>query len=157
MSMARYPRSSTLCDWLRHWEPGAPFRNVTLSNDSRGILVQTWPPSIHTTHWYGKRIIALPPTLGHEQTTESDTTVITGAYSVTGIGRVVQSMQLDAAPLPAAASDFIGETFGLRLLVVDDSPISHIILREQLELLGCDVVPGNERARCAEPLGHFDL
>ncbi|QEU40955.1 response regulator [Raoultella planticola] len=132
---------NNLCDWLRHWGAQAlPFRNVTLSNDSRGILVQTWPPSIHTTHWYGKRIIALPPTLGHEQTTESDTTVITGAYSVTGIGRVVQSMQLDAAPLPAAASDFIGETFGLRLLVVDDSPISHIILREQLELLGCDVV-----------------
>lgn len=126
-----------LCEWLRHWGAQAlPFRSVTTSDNSKGILIQTWPPSVHSANWHGKRIIALPPTLGHEQKIENNT-VITGAYSTVGIGRIVQSIQHSTIPVSPVAPSFIAERFGLRLLIVDDNPISQTILREQLELLGC--------------------
>lgn len=128
-----------LCEWLRYWGAQAlPFRNVTTSDCARGILIQAWPPPVHTSNWRGKRIIALPPTLVHERKSEHDT-IITGAYSVTAIGRIVQAMQHSMIPEALVAIPFVAEKFGLRLLIVDDSPISHMILREQLELLGCTV------------------
>ncbi|WP_081893160.1 MULTISPECIES: ATP-binding protein [unclassified Serratia (in: enterobacteria)] len=134
---------NNLCEWLRHWgAQSLPFRSVTTHERSRGILIQTWPSSVHTVPWRGKRIIALPPTLDHELKSENDT-VITGAYSVIGIGRLVQSMQRSTIPVSPVSPPFITEKFDLRLLIVDDSPISHMILREQLELLGCMVTLAN--------------
>ncbi|MBS1206120.1 MAG: hypothetical protein H6R25_3019 [Proteobacteria bacterium] len=128
-----------LCEWLRYWGAQAlPFRSVTASDCARGILIQAWPPLVHTSNWRGKRVIALPPTLAHERKSEHDA-VITGAYSVTAIGRVVQSMQNSMIPEDSVITPFVADKFGLHLLIIDDSPISHMILREQLELLGCVV------------------
>lgn len=145
---------NNLCEWLRYWGAQAlPFRNVTTRDNTNGILIQTWPPSVHTEHWHGKRIIALPATLAHENKSENDA-VITGAYSVTVIGNIVQSMQNSTIPVSPIDTLFITEKYDLHLLVIDDSPISHMILREQLELLGCVVaLASNGR----EALGLSDI
>lgn len=66
--------------------------------------------------------------------------LMTGAYSVIGIGRLVQSIQQNYEQVPEIATSQMSDNFRFRVLVVDDSTISRIILRDQLELLGNIVV-----------------
>ncbi|CNE74274.1 ATP-binding protein [Yersinia frederiksenii] len=135
---------SNLCQWLRLWGAQAlPFRNVTPRNHHRGILIQAWPPSLQSPEWTGKRILALPLTLGPKQVRDDDALIV-GAYSVIAIGRAVQAVQQNTFSASTISKAFAAEKLDLRVLVVDDSPISHTVLREQLTRLGCEVVTATE-------------
>ncbi|MBS0849788.1 ATP-binding protein [Citrobacter sp. JGM124] len=130
------------CEWLRHWGAQAfPLRHKAQGDKTRGIMIQTWPPSQNTINWPGRLIIALPPSLCHEQNSQHNA-VITGAYSIVEIGHSVQAMQQQRASVPSETSAFtvITERFDLCVLIIDDSPVSRTILCEQLELFGCNVV-----------------
>ncbi len=134
---------SNLCQWLRHWGAQAlPFRHVTTRNHHRGILIQAWPPSLQSPEWAGKCILALPPTLDPKHV--RDDALIVGAYSVSRIGHAVQTIQQNTISASAINKEFVAEKLGLRVLVVDDSPISRTVLREQLNLLGCEVITATE-------------
>lgn len=127
---------NNLCKWLRHWGARAmSYSSGKTSDNSTGILIQTWPPSVRTSPWYGKRILALPPTLEHSYKIDNNT-LITGAYSVIDVGRLVQSMQHSQFHTSPISALHHMDKFNLRLLVIDDSSISRMILQEQLLLLG---------------------
>lgn len=128
------------CKWLRRWGAKAiPYYRATNHNIPVGLLIQTWPPSAQTLDLNCRRIIALPPMLNYEKKLVNNN-LMTGAYSVIGIGRLVQSIQQNYEQVPEIATSQMSDNFRFRVLVVDDSTISRIILRDQLELLGNIVV-----------------
>ncbi|KEH07550.1 hypothetical protein GY14_26570 [Delftia tsuruhatensis] len=55
------------------------------------------------------------------------------------LGLAQQGIAPGARPDLYAAAAQVHEPLGLRVLIVEDNPINRIILREQLQLLGCEV------------------
>ncbi len=131
---------SNLCAWLRHWGGLAvPYNGHKDILHPEGIMVQAWPPVNDQAHWQGPHILASPKTGQHELNHKTNV-YFAPAHSVLGMGVTIQKVQrghsLGAAPSVPIRTQ---PQLGLRLLVVDDNPINHLILKEQLQTLGCDV------------------
>jgi two-component system capsular synthesis sensor histidine kinase RcsC len=82
---------------------------------------------------------------------------ITSTFNPVSIGRAVRMAQ-DGIERPALGPAHVQRiSLGLRVMVVEDNVISQIILREQLEHLGCTVAivaNGNEALRQWNALEH---
>lgn len=131
---------SNICSWLRFWGAQAqPYRGGTLQGGNKAIIVRAWPPSLSVAHSENRHIVALSLSLNSSKDESADIRAAS-AYSVVSIGRAVQAAQQGESIDNLVNIPSIPETLNLRLLVVDDNPISQIILREQLNALGCEVV-----------------
>ncbi|WP_370679514.1 ATP-binding protein [Comamonas sp. GB3 AK4-5] len=140
-----------LCQWLRHWGALAiAYQGPQHVLSPHGVLVQAWPPSGQTPDWSGPSVLARPSP-GAPGNTES----VAPAYSLRGIAEAVQRAQ-QGRPSFQQPHRLIGQQpqLGLRLLVVDDSPICQQILQEQLEALHCSAIAVYEGRQA---LGRNDL
>ena len=125
------------CNWLRRWGAVAiPFRNASY-HDKSAILIDTWPWLTPNPEWQGKHVIAQPP-----HTTQSDTnsnkTSLASAHSILSIGHSVQKLQ-NGNWIKQAHTELIETPLNKRVLVVEDNPVTRLILTEQLKKIGCTV------------------
>ncbi|WLW63585.1 ATP-binding protein [Achromobacter aegrifaciens] len=127
-----------LCAWLRHWGAMAmPYREHHSSMDKRALLIETWPWAMPLADWHQRRIITHPPGARHGIVADRNT-LLTSAHGIMALGRAAQAMQEGQGPTsPAGLTDH--GLVNMHLLVVEDNPISQLILREQLLHLGCNV------------------
>lgn len=127
-----------LCGWLRLWGAMAmPYREHRSSMDTQALLIEAWPWAMPLAHWQHQRIVMHPPGARHGITADRNTLLIS-AHGILGLGRAIQQLREGqglAAPIGQADRDLIN----MNLLVVEDNPISQLILREQLQHLGCKV------------------
>lgn len=146
--------------WLRRWGAVAqlyPPNGAGSPQAGPAVLLQAWPPAQAPADWNGPRIIVHPPGL-RPRIHDSHRHWFASPYDLASIGHAVQLAQGGAAlPVPFGPKAK-PEPLTLRILVAEDNPISQLILREQLEHLGCTVaLVGNGLEALALPdLMSFD-
>jgi len=151
---------ANLCAWLNQWGAVAmPYRGYadTLECED-AVLVQAWPPAPQEPRWKHGRVRVLAPGSGHETLVAAvSKTGIASTFNPVSIGRAVRTAQ-DGIERPALGQAHVQRiSLGLRVMVVEDNVINQIILREQLEHLGCTatmVSNGNEALRHWNALDH---
>lgn len=132
-----------LCAWLRHWGAMAqPYREQVQGPNEQAVLVQAWPRSVRRPQWTGKCVLALAPGEVPRETLQARVweTSMPGVLAVgQALGLAQQGIAPGARPDLYAAAPQVHEPMGLSVLIVEDNPINRIILREQLQVLGCEV------------------
>ena len=150
---------ANVCNWLNRWGAIAvPYRRShdAPSECEGAVLVQTWPPAARRPRWHGAQVRVCAPGAGDETMTRPASTApraralpgqvrpgpAPAAFSCTpnpvNIGHAVQRAQ-DGAEGPSLPDADTGpQALGLKILVVEDNAINQVILREQLEHLGCE-------------------
>ncbi|WP_088165137.1 ATP-binding protein [Delftia sp. K82] len=132
-----------LCAWLRHWGAMAqPYRDQVQGSNEQAVLVQAWPRSVRRPQWTGKCVVALAPGEVPRETLQARVweTSMPGVLAVgQALGMAQQGIAPGARPDLYAAVPQVHEPMGLSVLIVEDNPINRIILREQLQVLGCEV------------------
>ncbi|TLX79032.1 response regulator [Pseudomonas nicosulfuronedens] len=135
--------AQSLCGWIERWGARAQMASTeqTFEEDSTGVLVDLrFNPSDRRPlpAWQGCRVVVSD--LGGEQPRQEGCDWHVGRYNLEGLCRAVAAAQgcvdSDASRLTDTLPD-IG--LGLRILLVEDNPINQLILRDQLETLGCQV------------------
>ena len=130
---------NNLCDWLRRWGAVAlPFPAGGIVSTEPSVLVQTWPYAQKIGNAPGPQVIIHPPGL-RPRVEDSHRNWFATAYSLTSINHAVRLAQGGMARNAVFDAKAKPESLGLRVLVTEDNPISQLILREQLEHLGCTV------------------
>lgn len=148
--------ADSACQWLQRW--GTTARRYTddmpLPDDAHAILIDSDPREGPPIAWPGPRVTAVA---GGGEIAQVDPTVANGLivtlYSIRAIAGAVARLQQGSAPVPAAAADSAPAPLDLQVLVAEDNPINRVILKEQLEMLGCTVVTA---ADGREALALFD-
>jgi len=127
-----------LCDWLRHWGAMAmPYREQHSANDKQALLVETWPWAMPLADWHQRRIVTHPPGTRHGIAPDRNT-LLTSTHGIMNLGRTIQATLEGQGPISVAGkADY--DLIHMNLLVVEDNPISQLIMREQLQHLGCTV------------------
>ncbi|WP_275627493.1 response regulator [Pseudomonas sp. 273] len=133
-----------LCGWIGRW--GALARMATpqalAEAGAESVLVDVClhgPPTLPTENWPGCRVLLSPE--GHLQPSRQGCDWVVGLHSLAALNRALGLAQgcvsgnAQRERLPVAARDLEG----LRVLVVEDNRINQLILRDQLEALGCRV------------------
>nr|WP_312962180.1 ATP-binding protein [Stenotrophomonas indicatrix] len=138
--------------WLRRW--GATVRHYTPDAPQPGeqdaILLDSAPRDAVPIYWPGPRVTALAdsgdlPVADLEYPDRLTVTV----FSIRAIANALAQLQQGhrpgqlAPPLPRAS-------VALRVLVAEDNPINRVILKEQLESLGCSVVTAADGQQALE-------
>lgn len=132
-----------LCGWITRW--GARAQVVAcdqpVEDDATSVLVDLRVNPHDRTPlpaWRGCRVLISD--LGGELPRQEGCDWHVGRYNLEGLRRALASAQGcvggEAARLHESLPD-IG--LGLRVLLVEDNPINQLILRDQLETLGCTV------------------
>ncbi len=154
---------NNLCSWLRHWGAMAqPYREHACMPEEQAILVEAWPRSLQPRHWDGKRVLALAPGAMRQKAPQRNVWEA-ATYGVLGTALALQQAQGGAASRAASALVATAmqghEHMGLHVLIVEDNPINQLILREQLQLLGCHVeqASNGQEALSVPGLLDFDL
>lgn len=134
---------NNLCSWLRHWGAMAqPYRDHAPNFPEQAILVESWPRALNRPQWAGKRVLALAPAASRQDTQASNVWEAC-TYGVAGTAHALslaQSGQAYRAPsLRTTFPTHVQEHLNLRVLIVEDNAINQLILREQLQSLGCEV------------------
>lgn len=150
------------CAWLRRWGAKAlPYR-ADLPEQEGAVLLETWPPTQSIADWSGPRVLAQPLSQAVEQTSAANTWQVS-AYSLLEMGRAIQMAQeagLQRADSAAAKQPgHVRTPMHLRVLVVEDHPVTRMILIEQLQQLGCEVesVQNGKEALQLQNIMSFDL
>lgn len=127
-----------LCGWLRHWGAMAmPYREHHSTKDAQAILIEAWPWSMPLAQWHHRRIIMHTPGARNSINANRHTLLIS-AHGTLGLGQAVQRMQQGQGMVSSIVQADL-DLINMNLLVVEDNPISQLILREQLQHLGCTV------------------
>ncbi len=127
-------------DWLRRWGAvGLPYPAGGVTSGEPAVLVQAWPHAQKIGNWIGPQVILHPPGL-RPRVEDSHRNWFASAYSLGSFNHAVRLAQGGAARSTAFDPKAPLEVLGLRILVTEDNPISQLILREQLEHMGCTVV-----------------
>ncbi|MDR3064522.1 MAG: response regulator [Comamonas sp.] len=140
-----------LCNWLRHWGAMAvPYRDHPSSSERQTLLIETWPWAMPLAQGQHRRIVMHPP--GARPGIAADrNTLLTCAHGIMSLARSIQGMQ-EGRRLDKATGKAEPEPLNMHLLVVEDNPISQLILREQLQHLGCTVaVAANGQMALSRP------
>lgn len=131
---------SSVCDWLKRW--GAKAQPYRADRELEGaVLVEVWPWAMPLAAYQGPKVLAHPLSQSISAEHISKETSLASAYSILGIGHAVFKAQkrhaeiATPAPAPAPASS----AKELRVLVVEDHPVTRAIVQEQLQELGCTV------------------
>ncbi|MBB1594558.1 hybrid sensor histidine kinase/response regulator [Achromobacter sp. UMC46] len=149
---------NNLCEWLRRWGAVAlPYPAGGATPPCPGVLVHAWPHASRRGQWREPQVIIHPPGLP-AQGEDSPSTWFANAYSLASIRHAVLLAQSGSVRSLTPDAKTPIDTLNLRVLVTEDNPISQLILREQLEHLGCAVVlAGNgEEALNLPDLMRFD-
>ncbi|AGI23071.1 kinase sensor protein [Pseudomonas sp. ATCC 13867] len=135
--------SENLCSWINRW--GARGRVAPLDQlfdeDPEAVLLDLrFNPHDRTPFpaWKGCRVVVSD--LSGEQPRKEDCDWHVGRYNISGICRAIGLAQGCCAgdSLRQLESPSDGP-LGLRVMLVEDNPINQLILRDQLETLGCSV------------------
>jgi two-component system capsular synthesis sensor histidine kinase RcsC len=136
-----------------------PYRGHADTLESEdAVLVQAWPPSAQEPRWKHGRVRVLAPGSSRDSLVSAVAKAgITSTFNPASIGRAVRMAQ-DGIERPALGQAHAQRiSLGLRVMVVEDNVISQIILREQLEHLGCAATMlsnGTEALRHWDALDH---
>ncbi len=151
---------ANLCAWLNAWGAVAmPYRGYADTVEFEdAVLVQAWPPAAQEPRWKHGRVRVMAPGSGHESLVSAVSKAgITSTVNPASIGRAVRMAQ-DGIERPALGQAHAQSvSLGLHVMVVEDNVISQLILREQLEHLGCTVTMvsnGSEALRHWNALDH---
>lgn len=154
--------TDSACQWLQRW--GATARRY--SDDAPGpiepgaILLDSDPRDAIPVEWPGPRVVATAD--GGDPACEDpmhpDQLTVT-LLSIRAIADAVFRLQHGNQVTVATSTPIVSAPLGLRVLVAEDNPINRLILKEQLETLGCHVATasdGHEALACcrAQP---FDV
>lgn len=135
-----------------------PYRKQADGVEPTGaVLVQTWPPSASPPRWKQQRVQVLAP--GANQDAFMACGGVASAFNPVSICRAVQMAQDGVERSALEGGGVKQRPLGLRVLVVEDNAINQLILREQLEHLGCVATlasNGEEALRCWQAQ-RFDL
>ncbi|MBI6853142.1 response regulator [Pseudomonas cichorii] len=129
--------------WLGRWGARA---QLTMPDASQvgpdAVLVELCPDSasaLQWRHWPGKRVIAIPDRHGIVQ--ESERCWRIGLNNLHTLNRAVSQAQgIEERRNPVIEQAPVETKLHLHLLVAEDNMINQLILRDQLEELGCTVV-----------------
>ncbi len=131
---------ANVCSWLNACGAIAvPYRKQADGADLAGaVLVQTWPPAAPEPRWRHERVRVLAPGSGQDAFMASGSRQrVASAFNPVSICRAVQRAQDGVAGGVPGRDGAKPGHLGLRVLVVEDNAINQLILREQLEHLGC--------------------
>ncbi len=149
--------SGWLCRWGARAQVGAPAPGSALPGE---LLVELHPGTVErwlVAEWPGPRILASAQDCwearheaGHWQVNLND---LGALHHAVGQAQGLRRPRDPAAPAP------LTEPLGLHVLVAEDNVINQLILRDQLEELGCSVtlVSDGEQALQTWQREHFDL
>lgn len=118
-----------------------PYRRQADGVEPDGaVLVQTWPPAVPEPRWKHQRVRVLAPGAGQGAfMAATGGAGVASAFNPVSICRAVQMAQDGVEPGALGADGAKQGPLDLRILVVEDNVINQLILREQLEHLGCAV------------------
>lgn len=135
--------AESLCGWVSRWggraqvapqghlfddEPGAVLLEVRFNPNDRAPF-----PA-----WKGARVVVSD--LGGEQPHQEGRDWHVGRFNQAGVCRAIALAQgRSAIETTRAVVPTSDGKLGLRILVVEDNPINQMVLRDQLETLGCSV------------------
>ena len=134
------------CRWLRRWGATAHCHvegqrhmapgSILVDTDASQGLVQDWP---------GPRVVASGDAgeIHPDQTSDKDVLSVS-MYSIEAVGQAVALLQQGLSAPTRLPGRVRGPTFDLDILVAEDNPINRVILKEQLEALGCRVTTAND-------------
>jgi two-component system capsular synthesis sensor histidine kinase RcsC len=130
------------CKWLQRWGATAQRYNPDDPGVEAGaILVDGDPQSGVDVHWTGPRVVTCPDA---DDQPEVDPLhpdrLIVSLFSIRAIGHAAARLQQGNPSPLAMPTDPPRDALGLHVLVAEDNPINRLILKEQLEALGCTVI-----------------
>ncbi|MBB4862529.1 two-component system capsular synthesis sensor histidine kinase RcsC [Pseudomonas nitritireducens] len=133
--------AESLCSWVSRWGAQAQVATAgqAFDDEAEGVLVDLrFNPNDRKPlpAWKGCRVLVSD--LGGEQPRQEGCDWHVGRYSLDGLRRALAAAQgctgTETSRQAEAPSD---KALGLRVLLVEDNPINQLILRDQLEALGC--------------------
>jgi two-component system capsular synthesis sensor histidine kinase RcsC len=151
------------CQWFRRWGANAQRYNADGAAPEPGaILVDADTQHGLTAEWAGPRVVT---SVDADETPEADPLhpdrLVVSMFSIRAIAKAVGCLQHGHTSPQAMPATLERVSLGLRVLVAEDNPINRLILKEQLEALGCSVVTacdGHEAlARATADAGAFDV
>ncbi|SDK46389.1 two-component system, NarL family, capsular synthesis sensor histidine kinase RcsC [Pseudomonas delhiensis] len=129
--------ASCLEAWLQRWGcvvlPGEP----PAGSEATAVLLEVFPETLAPCDWRGPRVRVAADAAGQPQYERGVWSV--SPLSLRGIAQALALAQNGEVQLPAVAEPPRFGKLGLRVLVAEDNPINQVLLREQLEELGCEV------------------
>lgn len=126
--------------WLNRWGANSISDTQRLDCDSEHmVLVDLRSESLPCIEWAGAHVLCTPDALAQPQMLDGSWHV--SLYSVRGIARAVALAQgLSLSQEILSIESLERPKLGLRVLVAEDNPINQVLLKEQLEELGCSVM-----------------
>ena len=128
------------CAWLNKWGAIAiPYRGQDhVPEADNAVLLQTWPPGQSEASWTGSKVRVLVPGADHASIAARGGRLGIASqgnpFSIgVAVGMAQHGREQTLLPPPCAPRLSLGQ----RILVVEDNAINQLILREQLEHLGC--------------------
>ncbi|WP_275627491.1 hybrid sensor histidine kinase/response regulator [Pseudomonas sp. 273] len=123
--------------WLQRWGcmvlPGEPPADA----EAPVVLLELFPETLTACDWCGPRVRVVAEAAGQPQFEQGAWNV--SPLSLRGIAQALALAQNGQEQLPTVAEPPRFGKLGLRVLVAEDNPINQVLLREQLEELGCQV------------------
>jgi len=147
--------ADSACQWLQRW--GASARrysaDMPVPTEPGAILVDSDPRDPVPIEWTGPRVLATADAgdpACDDPARPEQLTVTT--LSIRAIADAVFRLQHGNQAPVVSTTPIVRAALGLHVLIAEDNPINRLILKEQLETLGCRVVTacdGHEAlARC---------
>lgn len=124
--------------WLSRWGcqviPGDP----PASGGDAAVLLELLPDALPACHWAGARVQVVATAASQPQFEQGAWRV--GLFSLEGIAQALALALRGVSRVPLAPCEVDSPgALGLRVLVAEDNPVNQVLLREQLETLGCRV------------------
>ncbi|MFL9582964.1 response regulator [Stenotrophomonas sp. AB1(2024)] len=140
------------CLWFRRWGANAQRYNPEGAPPETGaILIDADPQHGLTTEWTGPRVVT---SVDADEQPEVDPLhperLIVSMFSIRAIARAAGQLQHGHAFASHAPCVPPPDAVGLHVLVAEDNPINRLILKEQLEALGCSVVTVSDGGEALE-------
>lgn len=134
------------CQWLRSWGATARvYPDHGRPVETGAILVDAGPSLLPRAQWEGPRVVASEDADELPQFDPDDANCMTvSMFSIHAIGRAIEMLQRGRhVSSPPDANPGL-KPLDLDVLVAEDNPINRVILKEQLESLGCRVVTATD-------------
>lgn len=148
--------AESLCGWLRRWGaraqlgqpiPGTNLMGAVILEIHLGQVEQLLAP-----HWAGARVLAASDV--HDGTYQGNSVI--SFNNLHELRRAIfraQGQQYPLAHLPNEPQRFFN--LGLHVLLVEDNAINQLIMRDQLEELGCTVTLASDGVAALALYRHF--
>ena len=138
--------AQSLQSWIEHWGGTAMLLDASSGLvPADGVLLDLFSADEFDPQWRCGYVSALPEASGQPQISARGWSV--SLYRLAGIAQALHlALQGESSgKVPVLDQERLNK-LGLRVLVAEDNPINQVLLREQLEELGCQVtLAGNGR------------